>query len=520
MTPPSRAAPDVPPEMDDVVMRCLSFDPEERYASAPELRDAIEGHLANPGTVIHRIRGTARTLQEAGRSAQTFKESARRRRRTARQVAEAAAQRLRGDGPNVLTKLWDDQSCLALVDADVDLAFDKAAALYLQVLAENSQQREAHEGLRDLYWYRFLEAERHGDRPTMAVFRSLATQHDPRGTLRRALAGDGSLSLTTDPPGAEVTLFQLEARDRRLEPVDPRPLGATPVSIDSMPMGTYLLLIERPGHESLRVPLHIERQEIADLQIKLLPTERVPAGCVHVPRGIFWYGDANPELGALPRSRMMQPDFIIAREPVSVEAYGRFLDALAESDPLDARARVPRGRGIRWAEGSDGRYHPVAHPRTPVVGVSANDAVAYCAWRSEVDRLPWRLPTEIEWEKAARGADGRRYPWGSTWEPTFCCCAESPEGGAVSPVGNHLDESPYQVRDLAGGVREWTSTEHPRDPRRRVIRGGSFSSTRPACHAAARRYGKVDQTSSDIGFRLALDFDPICAPSTPVDLAP
>jgi formylglycine-generating enzyme required for sulfatase activity len=142
-----------------------------------------------------------------------------------------------------------------------------------------------------------------------------------------------------------------------------------------------------------------------------------------------------------------------------------------------------------------------------VTAISHDDAVAYCAWRTEQDGRRWRLPTEQEWERAARGADARPYPWGHRWEPTFCRSVEGPEGGAKSPVGDPRDCSVFGICDLAGGVREWTASEHPRDARRLAIKGGGFDSARAACHAAHRSWLRRDATAADVGFRLVVSRD-------------
>ena len=133
-----------------------------------------------------------------------------------------------------------------------------------------------------------------------------------------------------------------------------------------------------------------------------------------------------------------------------------------------------------------------------MVRVSWYDARAYCDWLSAVTGKPYRLPTEAEWEKAARGTDGRAYPWGNEWDPTRCNAKESGREDA-SPVGLHAHgASPYGLLDMAGNVWEWTSSLYRSYPFReddgrhdlqsadpRVLRGGSwldsFDSTRASC---------------------------------------
>ncbi|MCK6570840.1 SUMF1/EgtB/PvdO family nonheme iron enzyme [Myxococcota bacterium] len=501
--PPSSAAPglDVPAELDSIVMRCLCREQSDRFAHAQALVDEIEAFLACGRTGMHRVRSAVRTSREAARHAQQFKDLARRRRHVAREVAEGRCLRLPGDDPERLSGLWLAEADLETLEQEVEQAFETAVALFTQVLSESPEQDDARDGLRELFWYRFLEAERAADRASMAIFRALAAQYDHAGVLRAGLEGDGSLTLTSVPPGARVTLHRYESRERRLVQGEPRPLGVTPIVLDPLPMASYLLVLEADGYEPTRVPVCLARQEQAEGHVRLVPRGRLPHGMIHVPEGIAWFGAAEPELQAPPRHRARIDDFVLAAEPVTVEEYAEFLNDLNARDPYQARAHIPP----RWQKGSDGRLYPEDHGRLPVTQVTGRDALAYCAWRAERDGLPWRLPTEQEWEKAARGVDARAWPWGGDWEPTFCRCAEGPEGGALSAVGNPNDEGPYGVRDLAGGVREWTSSEHPWDPRRRAVKGGGFLSGRSGCHLAVRTFVKLDRAAPDLGFRLALD---------------
>jgi formylglycine-generating enzyme required for sulfatase activity len=502
--PPSQVAPaqDVPYELDSIVMRCLAKEQAERFASAGDLVDEIEAFLAGGRTGMARIRSAVRIVREAVRHAQAFKDLARRRRHVAREAGEGQCLRLPGDEPTRIQALWVAQANLERLETDVEQAFETAVALFTQALSEAPDQLEAREGLRELFWYRFLEAERVGDRASMAIFRALAAQHDHAGVLRAAISGDGALTLTTDPPGVTATLYRFEEQERRLVAVDPRDCGATPLALEPLPMNSYLFLLDADGFESTRLPICLARQEQAETHVRLVPRGRLPHGMVHVPGGICWIGASEPELQAPPRQRVRVDDFIIAAEPVTVEEYAEFLNEVYPRDPAGARAHVPP----RWRLGSDGRYHPEDHARLPITQVTGRNALAYCAWRATRDALPWRLPTDQEWEKAGRGVDARAFTWGHNWEPGFCRCADSPEGGALSSVGNLLDEGPYGVRDMSGGVREWTSTEHPWDPRRRAVKGGGFLSGRSACHLAARQFVKMDRSAADLGFRLALDF--------------
>ena len=187
---------------------------------------------------------------------------------------------------------------------------------------------------------------------------------------------------------------------------------------------------------------------------------------------------------------------------------------MAERDPEEAQRRSPRYGGMPghyWTPNQEGRYqlpelevhgHPW-HPRWPVFGVSWEDAVAYCRWRSEVEGRKVRLPMEQEWEKAARGTDGRYYPWGDLFDPTFCRMRESRETAAtLEPVGTfELDESPYGVRDAAGCISEWCQEWFSRKHQLKLVKGGAWNSTRNQCRAARRHGEHIGESLTWVGFR-------------------
>jgi len=140
----------------------------------------------------------------------------------------------------------------------------------------------------------------------------------------------------------------------------------------------------------------------------------------------------------------------------------------------------------------------------PVVGVNRYMAKAYVRWKSEKEGRAYRLPTETEWEKAARGADGRFYPWGNRFEPTYCKNNLSRAGDPhPEPVGTYpADMSPYGVRDMAGGVRDWLETPAGMAMEIYFLRGGSWAQFANAARSASRYADPATSTSFMHGFRL------------------
>jgi len=213
---------------------------------------------------------------------------------------------------------------------------------------------------------------------------------------------------------------------------------------------------------------------------------------VCVPAGKFLYGDEKEE-------RELS-EFWIDKTPVTNAEFARFVEATGYQTMAEKEGT---GRALvsgKWQDvkGADWR-HP-GGPDTdiqsrmdhPVVQVSWHDAVAYAEWAGK------RLPTEEEWEKAARGAEGRKYPWGDQ-SPTSELCNFSMNVGDTTPVGQYSPngDSPYGCVDMAGNVWEWTASDY--DKSNKVLRGGSFYLVQ-AYVRASYRYSPVLR-SDTLGFR-------------------
>jgi formylglycine-generating enzyme required for sulfatase activity len=202
---------------------------------------------------------------------------------------------------------------------------------------------------------------------------------------------------------------------------------------------------------------------------------------VRVPAGEFLMGsDPAKDKSALdneqPQHRVYLSEFYIGKYPVTNAQYAAFVKATKHEVPKHWKnGRIP----------SDKENHPVVY-------VSWRDAVAFCGWLAQQTGQGFRLPTEAEWEKAARGTDGRIYPWGDG-PPTAELCNFNNNVGDTTPVGQYSPQgdSPCGCADMAGNVWEWTQSlfrGYPYDPAdgredlraggSRVVRGGSFSYNR------------------------------------------
>jgi formylglycine-generating enzyme required for sulfatase activity len=186
----------------------------------------------------------------------------------------------------------------------------------------------------------------------------------------------------------------------------------------------------------------------------------------------------------------------------------------------------------RPAHWQDGKPLP-GQEEHPVVNVSWYDALAYCRWLAEVTGRPYRLPSEAEWEKGARGDGGRIYPWGDGWDAARCNARREPgdysgapsEEGVTSVLAYPAGASPYGALDMAGNVWEWTlslwgeggheptfkypydladgreNVEAPTDVRR-VLRGGSFNYGLASARCACRNRVAPESMNWYVGFRV------------------
>jgi toxoflavin biosynthesis protein ToxD len=261
----------------------------------------------------------------------------------------------------------------------------------------------------------------------------------------------------------------------------------------------------------------------------LLPT------FIHIPAGAFLLGTPERDLSALakayggtresyreesPQHMLTLPALEIARIPVTNALYAAFVIATGAHAPLPWRGPQP----------------PAALRDHPVVDVSWDEANAFCEWLNQeiVDcrlqiadyersqstiynlQSTIRLPTEAEWERAARGIDGRTFPWGATWDTARANTRESELAGTTPAGAYPSGASATECLDMAGNVWEWTASldlpypyaandgrEDPRAPARRILRGGCYANPHGFARCACRFRLLPTVRNPFMGFRLA-----------------
>jgi serine/threonine protein kinase len=242
------------------------------------------------------------------------------------------------------------------------------------------------------------------------------------------------------------------------------------------------ILAEYPGDREGELILSRARRSASSL----------PKDMVLIPASEFIMGSQEPIAGEKPISRVYLNAFLIDRYEVVNGEYLRFISATGHRIPFVYAnwAQPYNWRGKRFPEGRENH---------PVVLVSYNDALAYTRWAGK------RLPTEAEWEKAARYIDGRNYPWGKTFKPEYANSIEARVGAPIRVGSFPSGVSFYGVFDMAGNVWEWTSERFSDDSSILLIKGGSFLETKSRIFTHTREPAKADTMRIDIGFRCVKD---------------
>ena len=367
----------------------------------------------------------------------------------------------------------------------------------IQLLQEEKQQREEA--------MRLAEQEALALRQEVLAAQSLPTGLQLPDQQGNVLQGSGLPGAVATNPQARQTDIFAESASR---PVDFRARNrpSLPVLIG---IAAGVLLLAGIGYGLYRY----KQSTAVQNTITETTTNSPAADLVFIKGGTFLMGrndvpkSAKPEAES-PAHQVDVKDFYMDRTEVTNAEYGDFVERTKYQAPENWQDNKP----------------PAGHERWPVTFVSANDARAFAAWRSTRDGVMYRLPTEEEWEYAARG--GSRdllYPWGNTWRDD-CANLGTGAGEKVDfpkPVGSYPQgASPDGLQDMIGNVWEWTSSEIPFDNRRQfleedrgslIIRGGSHQSLfasavkfrgQPEFPATSRSWARPDERRNSIGFRL------------------
>jgi formylglycine-generating enzyme required for sulfatase activity len=300
----------------------------------------------------------------------------------------------------------------------------------------------------------------------------------------------------------ELIDLYLEEADKS---ADPESVAASYVTVASQPAKASLNG-HGPAPAAAPAAVVVDRQRFANYATSL------GGQMLFVPSGEFVMGSDAPDAGPTerPLTKVTLSRFYMSRHLITNSDYEQF-------DPSHKNKRAP---------GTSDRH--------PVVYVSSLDAIKFCQFLSTRERKKYRLPTEAEWEYAARGTDGRRYPWGNhehrgdlanfaDRNTVFAWSDREIDDGypESSPVGAFpFGASPFGIEDMAGNVWEWchdffepyrgVAKVNPHGPtagQKRVLRGGSWKSRFASLRATTRNSNVPNYSCNDVGFRIVCECD-------------
>ncbi len=538
----------LPKAIEDICVRAMAPEPEDRFADAGEMAREIAAWLEGA-----RAREHANALLAEAKSVHAEADRLSRKAVQARRDADRLSSFIE---PHEVSD--DKEEVWALEDEarDLDLAVEQCRVRYVQLLRSALNHVPdlvmAHELLAQHFRTQHELHEQSGDKRAAARFEVLVRTHN-QGAHEDYLNGMGRLTIETNPPNAKATLYRYVENVRRLVAEPKRALGNTPVDAP-LEMGSYLVTLSAPGHDTVRYPVRIGRQEHwhgkpprrdAPRPIDLPKKGSLGTHDVYIPAGWIVYGGDPMAVESPKRQSTWIDGFVMRRYPVTNAEYLAFLNDLVmrreERQALQFCPREPHNAAgeagaVLWTRTAGGRFllpddatGTLWEPQQPVVMVNWFAASAYAAWYAKRTGQPWRLPFEQEWEKAARGVDGRVFPSGDFLDPAWACTRGS-HAGRPKPsdvTGFPNDVSVYGVRGLAGNVSDWCAdrfTLRTLDgdetrvnfsqtevfqtqgaSEQRVSRGGHWKGNRRTARSASRNAQDANAPSQAVGFRLCRD---------------
>ncbi|MBI5367575.1 MAG: protein kinase [Planctomycetes bacterium] len=536
-TAPRRINPRIPVDLETICLRALEKEPGRRYAEAADLAEDLTRFIHGEpiqakrigwaGTAVRAVRrnralsavaaagvaAVAMTLAWSA-SARSAREEADRR-ATAEYVAEARkklteADGLRGQAQQLRSEAQQAapaqraaaegkaRRAIEEIGARARDATTTAWSLTQRALGKRPDDAAAHRAqLESLLSFAQIEADLE-KYDGAAAYLNVLGRLDVGSALGQAaeelqtrVDGRGWLSVASIPGGARVTLAAWQPDTMSWG--EAQPLGTTPTAQFPVDMGSRLLVLELEGYAPARVPFVVPRNGAIHLATPLLPAADAPPEMIYVAVGDYLGG--NPEEWLYPRA---VEGFLIDRCETTCGEYKRFLDTL---DTAGKMLRMPfggkeLGTHLMWFAPK----LPSGIEEQPLRGISWEDAQAYARWAKK------RLPYAAEWEKAARGADGRVFAWGDRFEAGRAACADSPAPGKAGFYRVHepaAGASPYGCLNMSGNVAEYVEERFGQN--QAVMAGGSWQHGKGFIRTFDMFKGPAGEKTSWAGLRCARD---------------
>jgi formylglycine-generating enzyme required for sulfatase activity len=438
-------------------------------------------------------------------------------------------------GEGIWTKAGESAIETDKLYREADHALEAAVAL-------GKSSSTAKSLLADVLYERALLAERDGKTDAREEFIARLALYDD-GTRQAKWTAPGTLEIDSLPAGAEVTIQQYKERDKEnpvLETVLPN--LTTPIQHLQLPQGSYLLLFSAPERANVRFPILVRRSEVRKVSLDLPLAASVPKGFVYIPPGPFLFGSSQERsirkdfFNTVPLHEVTTEGYLIAEHESTFGDWLEYLDMLSPTERSlrasavgslvkDSLLLKPVGQDWELTLQIASNRHVVRLGNAfriserkvrqdqdwrllPMVGVSPVEVQGYLSWL-QISRNLFRprLCTEVEWERAARGADGREFPHGDYLSPTDANFDETYEKNvtAMGPdeVGAHPNSrSPFGIEDMCGNVLEFTASSLKDGEY--VLRGGGFHLSRTEARTINRQAAGLQKTAAR-GFRVCAD---------------
>ncbi len=445
--------PDLPEALVTLIRAALAENPGDRPETAEGFGEALESWSSG---AEQRARAEA-TLAEAMASYPQIADQWAQvdaHRRSARTLLEALTPYARAEDKE---PAWAEEK-------QAEVAAREAAMLeagWLRGIGAALEQapdlEAAHDALADHYAARLLQAEAARRAEEVVRFEIQLAQHDRSGRHAALLSGIGAVTVVTEPPGATVRAFRFEERKGRLVPMFHAELGQTPLVEAALDRGSWLLELDHPDRPLVRYPVALGRGEAwtgvrpgdtEPFAVELPLAEAYGPDDVYVPAGWFWSGGDDEAIEPLARRRLWANALFVRRHPITV---AEFL-ALRDHEPTLAAAN-PAGEGWddegSWVGPSEGH-------QWPMTGLTHFECEALARAEAARTQRDWRLPSELEFEKYARGVDGRYFVWGDRHEYSWAnVMGHDPELAYLRSVDdNPVDVSVYGVLGCVGNARD------------------------------------------------------------------
>ena len=535
----------IPFDVLQICKRAMERESGARYANASELVRHLRSWLNGQDE-----RDRARTsLELAAAARHQNKDLQLKKKKVQQRIRELEQKQNLIEDEKYKHDLWKDRQVLDAIRQKGDqLTFEQE--LHLQnALAHKGDLLQAHIALirhfRNQHSIAELARDRRHIQRSERLLRShaiaLPEEHPERIKALAYLMGRGALSIDSTPQADAIRIEQFVPVGMNSEYEFIEQLDVGRLSLHNLPMGSYRMILTKEGCHPVTYPFVIERRRHWNATpplknetnpIKMFPLGTIRATEVYIPEGWFWFGPPEQQ------QRIWLQSFMIQKHQVTNRAYLEFLNDLVEqgredealqSAPREVSGRI-NGLGELLYQRTEDGFFELFDERSgweldwPVLMVDYFGATAYAAWLSQKEGFQWRLPFEGEWEKAARGVDGRIYPWGVDYDPLFCS-SRAAHRGAPRPyeVGSFpADSSVYGVEDVAGNARDWTQSlwrrfgplveqrqfiEDIQEFKKNkdvamVVRGGDWKSPAEGCVLYRRQLADPEHRDLRIGFRL------------------